>query len=143
MKTQLRILAVALIAGGSMFAQTRLSIGVGIGGYGPGRYPPPVYAQYAPPCPGPGYTWVDGYWGPQGGRNVWFDGYWNRPYVSGYRVAPRFVEPRSYNAYRGYERGRDHGNDNRFQNRGNQRNDNRGNQRSENRGNGYANGFRR
>ena len=139
MKTQLRILAVALIAGGTMFAQTRLSIGVGIGGYGPGRYPPPAYAQYAPPCPGPDYTWVDGYWGPQGGRNVWFDGYWNRPYVRSYRVAPRFVEPRYFNSYRGYDRGydrdRDRGHDNRYQNRGNQRNDNRGN--------GYSNGFRR
>ena len=68
MKTKLGVLAVALIAGGTMFAQTRLSIGVGVGGFGPGYYPPPAYSQYVPPCPGPGYSWVDGYWGPQGGR---------------------------------------------------------------------------
>ena len=42
MKTKLRLLAVALIAGGAMFAQSRLSIGVGVGGYGPGACPPPV-----------------------------------------------------------------------------------------------------
>ena len=59
----------ALMAGGTMFAQSRVSIGVGVGvggGYAPDYYSAPVYAQqYAPPCPGPGYTWVDGYWTPQ------------------------------------------------------------------------------
>ncbi len=164
MKTELRMLAVALIAGGTMFAQTRFSIGIGVGGYGPGYYPPPNYEEYVAPCPGPDYSWVDGYWEPQGGRNVWFDGYWRRPYVSGYRVAPRYVQPRYYNSYRGYDR--DWG-DNRYQNRGNQRfenrgnqrfdnrggerydnrgnqrYDNRGNQRYDNRGKGYSNGFRR
>jgi hypothetical protein len=30
-------------------------------------------AAYAPPCPGPGYAWVDGYW--PGG--YWTPGYWN------------------------------------------------------------------
>ncbi|HEY1494595.1 MAG TPA: hypothetical protein VGF49_08625 [Candidatus Solibacter sp.] len=42
MKTKLRLLAVALIAGGTMFAQSRLSVGVSVGGYGPGACPPPV-----------------------------------------------------------------------------------------------------
>jgi hypothetical protein len=120
MKTKLAVLAGALIAGGTMFAQPRVSIGIGVGGFGPGYYPPPAYAQYAPPCPGPDYTWVDGYWAPQGGRNVWTAGFW-RPPVVGYRVAPRYVAPRYYNSYRGYDRdhdrGRDH--DNRSQNRGN------------------------
>ena len=72
MKTKSKLLAVALIAGSTMFAAPRLSIGVSVGGYGTGAYPPPAYAQQvAPPCPGPGYTWVNGYWTPQGGRNVW------------------------------------------------------------------------
>jgi hypothetical protein len=137
MKTKLRILAVALIAGGTMFAQTRFSVGIGVGGYGPGYYPPPAYSQYVPPCPGPDYTWTDGYWAPQGGRNVWIGGYWRRPYVSGYRVAPRYVEPRYYNSYRGFDRGwdRDRGYDNRYQNRGGERHDNRAR--------GYSNSFRR
>lgn len=30
-------------------------------------------AAYMPPCPGPGYSWVDGYWA--GG--YWTPGYWN------------------------------------------------------------------
>jgi WXXGXW repeat (2 copies) len=125
MKTTLKILAVALIAGGAMFAQPRVSIGIGVGGYGPGYYPPPAYAQYAPPCPGPDYAWVAGYWVPQGGRNVWVNGFWRAPYVSGYRVAPRYVAPRYYSSYRGYDR--DRGFDNRYQNRGR----------------AYSNGFRR
>ena len=126
MKTKLRLLAVALIAGGTMFAQSRISIGIGVGGYGPGAYPPPAYAQYQPPCPGPGYSWVDGYWTPQGGRNVWSAGYWRRPVVT---VAPRYVEPRYDNAYRGHDRDRGH--------------DNRNDNRNDNRGNRYSNGFRR
>jgi len=128
MKTKLRLLAVALIAGGTMFAQSRLSIGVGVGGFGPGAYRPPTYAQYQPPCPGPGYSWVDGYWTPQGGRNVWSAGYWRRPIVT---VAPRHEEARYHNEYRGNDRNdrddRDRGHDN----------------HSDNRGNGYSNGFRR
>ena len=123
MRTKLRILAVALIAGGTMFAQPRLSIGIGVGGHGPAIYPYPAYAQYAPPCPGPDYTWADGYWAPQGARNVWIAGYWRRPFAGGYRVAPRYVEPRYYSSYRGY--------------------DNRGRERNESRGHGYSNGFRR
>jgi hypothetical protein len=94
MKTKLGLLGVALLAGGTLFAQPRISVGIGVGGYGPGVYPPPAYApQYAAPCPGPGYTWVDGYWGP---RNVWVSGFWRAPV---YPVAPRY-----YNAYRSYDR---------------------------------------
>src|SRR5664279_5477674 len=107
MKTTLGVLAVALMAGGTMFAQPRVAIGIGVGGYGPGYYPPPAYQQYVPPCPGPDYAWVDGYWAPQGGRNVWINGFWRAPFVSGYRVAPRYVAPRYYNSYggNGYARG--------------------------------------
>jgi hypothetical protein len=104
MKTTLGILAAALIAGGTMFAQPRVAIGIGVGGYGPGYYPPPAYAQYMPPCPGPGYVWLNGYWVPRG-RNVWIGGY-PSPYAGGYRVAqsyvaPRYVAPRYYGSYRG------------------------------------------
>ena len=92
MSTKLKILAAALIAGGTMFAQPRIAIGIGVGGYAPGYYAPPAYA-YAPPCPGPGYAWVGGYWVPRGGRNVWINGYWRAPYVTGY-----------YHSYRGHDR---------------------------------------
>ena len=136
MKSKLRLMAVALIAGGTMFAQSRLSVGVGVGGYGPSTYPPPAYAQYRPPCPGPGYAWVDGYWTPQGGHNAWIAGYWRRPVV----VAPRYVEPRHDNAYRGNERGdyeRDRRNDKLSQNRGG------GRDKDDDRGNSFSSGFRR
>jgi hypothetical protein len=134
MKTTLGILAVALIAGGTLFAQPRFSVGIGVGGYGPGYYPPPAYTQYMPPCPGPDYSWVEGYWVPRGGRNIWINGFWRSPYVTGYRVAPRYAAPRYYNnSYRGSDRNR--GSDNRYQNRGRERNDNRSR--------GYSNSFRR
>ena len=88
MKTKL--LAMMLLAGGSMFAQTRFSIGLGFGSQGAGFYAPPAYASNIPPCPGPGYTWVDGYWTNDYGREVWVPGFWNAPPVFTYRSAPRF-----------------------------------------------------
>ena len=121
MKTKLRFLAVALIAGGTMLAQSRLSIGVGVGGYGQGAYRPAAYAQYQPPCPGPGYSWVDGHW--------------RQPVVT---VAPRFAEPRHDNAYRGNDRD-DSRSTNRDRDRGSEGQDNH----NDNRGNSYSNGFRR
>lgn len=63
MKTKL--LAVLLLAGSSLFAAPRVfvGIGVGIGGYvGPAYAPPAVRVAVVPPCPGPGYAWVGGYW---------------------------------------------------------------------------------
>jgi hypothetical protein len=38
---------------------------------------------YVPPCPGPGYAWVAGYWN----AGAWVPGYWN--YI-GVRVGPVF-----------------------------------------------------
>ncbi len=53
--------------------------------------PPPAYAYSRPPMPGPGYLWVDGYWGFYGGRYAWTRGYWRQPpYAGGYWVAPRY-----------------------------------------------------
>lgn len=73
-----------------MFAGTRFSIGVGFGTQGAGFYQaPPAYAANIPPCPGPGYTWIDGYWTNNYGRQVWVPGYWNAPVIS-FQVAPRF-----------------------------------------------------
>ena len=46
MKTKLGFLAVALMAGGAMFAQPRVAVSIGAGGYGPGFYPAPAYAQH-------------------------------------------------------------------------------------------------
>lgn len=112
MKTKL--LALLFLAGtSSMFARSHFSIGIGIGGYFPGYYAPRYYAPryyapayyappvvaYAPPCPGPGYNWVDGYWYTAGPQRFWRAGYWAppvyvRPYGGYYR-----------RPYRGYYRG--------------------------------------
>ncbi|HZP03579.1 MAG TPA: hypothetical protein VFB43_01675 [Terracidiphilus sp.] len=69
------MLAAALAAGtvglGASQAQAaRIGIGVYVGG-------PSVYV---PPCPGPGYAWVAGYYS----NGYWVPGYWRAPvYVGG------------------------------------------------------------
>jgi len=69
MKTKL--LALLLLAGScSLFAGPRVFVGVGFGGgYVVAPPPPPVVTYYAPPpAPGPGYSWVAGYYYPYAGR---------------------------------------------------------------------------
>jgi hypothetical protein len=122
-KMRTRLLAVTLMMGGAMlFAQPRVSVGIGVGGYGagygpgygPGYAQGPGYASVIPPCPGPDYLWVDGYWSRNTGRNIWIAGFWNRrPYAGGYNVSPRYEQPRYYNSFagrqsfaRGFERDR-------------------------------------
>ena len=70
-------------------AQTRFSVGIGVGA--PGYYAPPTAAAYRPAYPGPGFTWADGYYNPGG---VWVAGFWRPPVARGY--APGF-----YGGYRG------------------------------------------
>jgi hypothetical protein len=104
MKTKLLMIAIfSLLAAGSAFGRSHFAIGIGVGpGYYPGYYyapPPPVYS-YAVPAPGPGYTWVDGYWYPVGPRYVWRRGYWARPpYYGAYWVGPRYYGHRYYRGY--------------------------------------------
>ena len=94
MKT--KFITLLLVAGSSLFAGTHVAIGFGVGGY----YAPPPVVAYAPPWPGPGYTWVDGYWYPVGPRRVWRAGYWARPpYRGAYWVAPRFEGRRYFKGY--------------------------------------------
>jgi hypothetical protein len=107
MKTKL--FAILLLAGSSLFARTHIAIGVGFGGYG--YYPPPPVAVYAPPpapyvgyavpaYPGPGYTWIDGYYYPVGPRWAWRAGYWaRRPYPRAYWVRPRYYGGRWFAGY--------------------------------------------
>jgi hypothetical protein len=106
MKTKL--FALLLLTGTSMFA-AHFSIGVNLG-Y-PGYYapapvavyappPPPVVSYYRPACPGPGYSWVGGYWYPSGPRYAWRAGYWARPaYARSYWVGPRYSRSRYYGGY--------------------------------------------
>ena len=92
MKT--KFLVGMLLAGSTLLAGPRVSIGIGVGGYG--YVPPPVvvyappypvyaepypvytapYPVYASPYPGYGYSWVDGYWYRAGHRRLWRAGYW-------------------------------------------------------------------
>jgi hypothetical protein len=67
-----KILAGLLLAGGTMFAAPRVSFGINFGA------PAPVVAA-VPPCPGPGYVFVDGYWQLPASRVVWHDGYRRAP----------------------------------------------------------------
>ena len=98
MKTKL--LTMMLLAGGTLFAKTHFSIGIGLGTpyyYAP---PPPPVVVYTPPCPGPEYAWVPGYYYPASGRYAWHAGFWARPpYVGAYWVAPRYYEHRYYPGY--------------------------------------------
>ncbi len=59
MKT--KILAGLLLAGSTMFAAPRIGFGISIGAPAPVVVAPPVVAA-VPPCPGPGYVFINGYW---------------------------------------------------------------------------------
>lgn len=60
-------------------------------------YPPPGPLVVAPPpapevevigvAPAPGYFWIHGFWGWEGGRHVWVPGRWEAP-RPGYRWVP-------------------------------------------------------
>jgi hypothetical protein len=99
-----KLLLIGMLASGSLFAGTRFSFGIGIGT--PGYYyapPPPPVVAYAPPYPGPGYTWIGGHWYPSGPRYSWHAGYWAAsPYANAYWVAPRYRGHRYYPGYWGY-----------------------------------------
>ncbi len=73
-KMKTKILAGLLLAGSTMFAAPRVSFGIGFGA--PVVVAPPIVAA-VPPCPGPGYVFVDGYWQFAGGG--WRGGYYRAP----------------------------------------------------------------
>ncbi len=94
---KLRLMGLLVMAGSSLFAQNRFSIGVQVGT--PGYGPAPVAVAYRPPCPGPGYVWIDGYYDSYGN---WSDGYWaSPPYAGAYWVAPRYYGGHFYTGYWG------------------------------------------
>ena len=59
-----------------------------VGLYAPGP-PPPIRVEAFGAAPGPGYAWVNGYWGYRGGGYAWTGGHWavpppgRRAYVAG------------------------------------------------------------
>ncbi|HLJ49914.1 MAG TPA: hypothetical protein VKU01_28065 [Bryobacteraceae bacterium] len=80
-----KALLIMLMVAGSAMAAPRFGFSIGIGA------PAPI-AVVQPPCPGPGYVWMDGYYGPSG---VWVPGFWRAPAVN-VVVGPRYVEPHYY-----------------------------------------------
>ena len=86
-----------------MLFRSHVSIGVNLGHshghyydyYPPPPPPPPVY-YYQPPCPGPGYAWISGYWYGAGPHRAWRRGYWAPPRHQGWHKS-------SYK-HRGYEK---------------------------------------
>jgi len=119
MKTKL--FAMMLLAGGTMFAGPRFFVGVGFGGgyhryyapapvyYAPAPVaiyaapplaPPVAYRYAAPPAPGYGYTWVNGYYYPAGRSWAWRAGSWVRPpFARAAWVGPRYVGGRYFGGY--------------------------------------------
>jgi hypothetical protein len=94
-----KLLAALILTAGIGFGQ--FSVGVHIG-----EPPRPRVIRIRPMSPGPGYSWVDGYWYPVGRRYTWHEGYWTRPPYEGSQwSAPRY-EGGMY--YQGYWNG-DHG----------------------------------
>jgi hypothetical protein len=66
-----KTIAMMMLLGGGLFAAPHVTVGIGFGA-------PAPFVVARPACPGPGYTWVDGYYAPNG---VWIAGYWAAPAV--------------------------------------------------------------
>ena len=90
-----KLLVGLLMAAGTVFASVRVGIAIG-------APPPPRVVRVRPVAPGPGYTWVAGYWIPVHGHYRWHAGYWARaPYAGAYWVAPRYEHGRYLAGYWG------------------------------------------
>ena len=84
---------VVLLLATTIFGQ--ISIGIQIG-----APPAPKVLKVRPAAPGPGYTWVDGYWYPVGKKYVWHAGYWTHPPYEEARWVPPHHDGKMY--YAGY-----------------------------------------
>jgi hypothetical protein len=79
-KMKTKILAGLLLAGSMAFAAPRVSFGIGIGVPAPVVVAPPVVSA-VPPCPGPGYEFIGGYWQFVGTPILVHDGFRRAPVV--------------------------------------------------------------
>ena len=92
-----KLVGLMLIGGGALFAQTRIAVGIRIGGPAFVVPAPVAVRAYRPPYPGPGYLWIEGY---RDGYGDWYEGYWALPpYVGAYWIAPRFTGGRYFEGY--------------------------------------------
>ena len=82
-----------------------------------GTAPPPFRYEQRGPLPGPGYTWVAGYWAPHGHHYRWVAGRWDRPpYEGAYWNHPHYDHyRRGWQFHEGHwdheDHDRDHGRD--------------------------------
>ena len=87
-----RLLAMAFLAAAMVFGQVEIGVHIG---------PPPrprVIVRTA--SPGPGYSYVEGYWYPVSGHYKWHNGYWSRPpYEGAVWIAPRHDGTQFFNGY--------------------------------------------
>jgi WXXGXW repeat (2 copies) len=91
-KMKTKLLALIALAGGSLFAQSRFSVGVAIGsGPGPAYYRP---APVAVPAYRPGFVWVEGHSIRTRFGREWIPGHW--------------VRRAAFNPYRAYSYDRDY-----------------------------------
>jgi hypothetical protein len=92
-KKMKKTIAMMMLLAGGLFAAPRISVGIGFGA-------PASVVVARPANPGPGYTWVGGYYAPNG---VWVAGYWAPP-VFRENVC---VYERDHDRYNDYFRDRD------------------------------------
>jgi hypothetical protein len=76
-----------------------------------GPPPPAIRYEVRPPMPAEGFVWVDGYWGPRGGRYVWVPGTWQRPpYPGAYWSHPHYDHyQQGWQVHEGHWDREDHG----------------------------------
>ena len=91
-----KTLALVLLAGSSLFAASRVAIGVEIGA----PPPPPRVSYVRPVAPGPNFVWISGFYEPAGREYRWREGYWAPPpYAHAKWMAPRYQGHRYYPGY--------------------------------------------
>jgi len=78
-----KAMAAMIVLAGTLCASPRVSVRSGFGTSAP-------VAAVRPPCPGPGYNWVDGNYASNGAR---VEGYWAPPAVT---TAPRYEHARDF-----------------------------------------------
>lgn len=79
MVISLRASLIALGLSAVPFAAGAQQVVTQAGVAGPTQAPPAIVAETPSPSPGPGHTWVAGYWTWDGSRYSWNAGHWERP----------------------------------------------------------------
>jgi len=85
----------------ALAASLLVGCGGGVGYYYATAPPPPLRADVIGVAPGPGYVWINGYWGWRGRGYAWVPGYYARPpRAHAVWVAPRWDRDRDRYRFR-------------------------------------------